>query len=239
MKKAALLYILFFSIFLLCLPVAKGQNYEKIDSLQNLLGKEQKIENRVNLLLNISHEFEISQTDSALAYANLAKSVSQQKDYSKGIVLALVQEGRMLMQRNDFGNALDVFEEAIQLGNKNKMINELGIANGATAIIYAELGDYDKSAKYNFLALELFEKAGNKMETGVTLGNIAADMLSQKNYKKALDYMHDALEIAKETKDMPGIAQQYNNIGGLYFSSYKDYKRALSFYTKSLKAILR
>ncbi|MFH1119331.1 MAG: tetratricopeptide repeat protein [Bacteroidota bacterium] len=213
--------------------MAKGQDYGRIDSLQNLLTGNRKVENRVNLLLNISHEFEISQADSALGYARLAYAVSQEEDYSRGIVLALVQEGRMLMQKNDFSSALDIFEEAIQLGNKYKMANELGIANGVTAIIYAELGDYDNSAKYNFRALEFFEKAGNKKEIGVTLGNIAADMLSQKNHRKALDYMNQALNIAIGIKDKPGIAQQYNNIAGVYFSSFSDYGKALTYYRKS------
>ncbi len=233
--KFRLLKLFTTCLFGFCISITIGQNYERIDSLQNTLNQQLAVENRVNILLNISREFEISQSDSALAYAKLANSVSQQDDYSKGIVLALVQEGRMLMQKNDFSHALDVFEDAIQLGSKYNMTNELGIANGVIAIIYAELGDYDNSAKYNFRALELFEKAGNKMEIGVTLGNIAADMLSQKNYKKALDYMHDALDIAKEISDKPGIAQQYNNIGGIYFTSYSDFKKALSFYSMSLK----
>lgn len=233
MKKVRFLSLLVFSISLICFSTAIGQDYEKIDSLQNLLGKEQKIENRVSLLLNISHEFELSHTDSALSYARLANSVSEQEEYSKGVVLALVQEGRMLMQSNDFDQALDVFDEAMQLGNKYKMTNELGIANGVTAIIYAELGDYDNSAKYNFRALEFFEKAGNRKEIGVTMGNIAADMLSQKNHRKALDYMNQALNIAIGIKDKPGIAQQYNNIAGVYFSSYRDYRKALKYYQKS------
>ena len=100
-------------------------------------------------------------------------------------------------------------------------------------IIYAELGDYDNSAKYNFTALELFEKVGNKKEIGVTLGNIAADLHSQKNYKKALDYMNEALNIAREINDKPGIAQQYNNIAGVYYASYKDYKKAKGYYEKA------
>jgi tetratricopeptide (TPR) repeat protein len=42
--------------------------------------------------------------------------------------------------------------------------------------------------------------------------------------------MNQALDIAKEINDKPGIAQQYNNIAVMYFSSYKDYPKALSYF---------
>lgn len=215
------------------MPIAKGQDYGKIDSLQRSLAKTEKSDKKVTTLVAISHEFEIFNTDSALAYANEALSLSEQDDLKKGKVNALLQKGRMLLQLVDYSNAMESFEIAIKLADKYKMTNELAIANGVIGIIYAELGDYDNSAKYNFKALELFEKVGNKQEIGVTFGNIAADMLSQKNYKKALEYMQDALNIAKAINDKPGIAQQYNNIAIVYFASYKDYSKAMSFYSKT------
>jgi len=222
------------SFFFLCLLTANCQKYERIDSLQLELLKVTKDEVKVDILLKLSREFEYIYNDSSLNYARTAYSIAKKDNFSKGVVNALVQQGRMLIQKNDYVKAMESLEMAVELGEQQKMVNEVAIANGAIGIIYAEFGDFDNSAKFNFSALKLFEKAGNKMEIGITLGNIAADMLSQKNYKKALDYMHEALVIAKEINDKPGIAQQYNNIGGLYFTSYKDYARALSYYTKSL-----
>jgi tetratricopeptide (TPR) repeat protein len=234
MKKAIFLSLIFLTGNLLCCT-ARGQNYEKIDSLQRSLSRTEKSDKKVNTLIAISHQFEIFNTDSALNYANQALSLSEQDDLKNGKVNALLQKGRMLFQLVNYSKALETFEFAITLAEKYKMTNELAIANGVIGIIYAELGDYDNSAKYNFRALELFEKVGNKKETGVTLGNIAADLMSQRNYKKALDYMNDALNIARGINDKPGIAQQYNNIAGVYYASYKDYRKALGYFRKAYK----
>ena len=235
MKKVRTLKLFYLFLTLLYLPVAKGQDYEKIDSLQRLLTKTEKSENSVNVLIAISHEFEMSNTDSALHYANLALSLSEQNNLKKEKVNALQQRGRMLMQLVDYRNAMETFEVAIKLAEKFNMTNELAISNGVIGTIYAELGDFDNSAKYYFRALELFEKVGNKMEIGVTLGNIAADLMSQRNYKKALDYMNEALIISREINDKPGIAQQYNNIAGVYYTSYTDYKKAMDYFRKAYK----
>lgn len=220
---------------LFCPTYIWGQNYERIDSLQNALAKSGIIEKKVNTLLLISHELELYDTDSALKYADQALSLSEQNDLIKGKVEALIQKGRLLMQLTEYSLAMQTFETVIKLSEKNNMSNELAISNGVIGIIYAELGDFDNSAKFNFKALELFEKANNKKEIGVTLGNIAADMMSQKNYKKALDYMNEAINIAKLINDKYGIAQQYNNIAGVYYAGYMDYKKALDYFKKAYK----
>jgi tetratricopeptide (TPR) repeat protein len=233
MKKVRYLKLFFLYITLLWLLAANGQDYEKIDSLQRFLTKTKKSEKSVNVLIAISHEFEICNTDSALHYANQALSLSEQNNLKKEKVNALLQRGRMLMQLVDYRNAMETFEVAIKLAEKFNMPNELAISNGVIGTIYAEFGDYDNSAKYYFRALELFEKVGNKMEIGVTLGNIAADLMSQRNYRKALDYMNKALVITREINDKPGIAQQYNNIAGVYYASFKDYNKAMGYYRKA------
>ena len=235
MKKVSFVVFVFLIANVFGLQIIMGQNYERIDSLQHTLVKIEKAEKKINVLLAISDEFEIFNTDSALQYANQALSLAEQNNLKKGKVDALIQKGRMLMQLTDYSVALQTFETVIKLTEKNKMTNELAIANGVIGIIYAELGDFDNSAKYNFNALELFEKVNNKKEIGVTLGNIAADMMSQKNYKKALDYMNEAINIAREINDKPGIAQQYNNIAGVYYAGYEDYTKALDYFKKAYK----
>lgn len=233
MKKVSFVAFVLVLANLFWLRILMGQNYERIDSLQQTFAKIENPERKVTLLISISQELATFNTDSALKYADQALLLGEQTNNRKGKVDALIQKGRMLMQLLEYNKAFESFESAIKLADKDNMLNEIAIANGVIGIIYAELGDFDNSAKYNFRALELFEKVGNKQEIGVTLGNIAADMLSQKNYKKALDYMNEAIGIAREINDKPGIAQQYNNIAGVYYTSFSDYKKALDYFKKA------
>ena len=233
MRKVSFVVFIFLLANLFWLRILKGQNYERIDSLQQTFAKIENPEKKVTLLISISQELATFNSDSALKYTDQALSMAKQTNNRKGKVDALIQKGRILVQLLDYNQALESFESAIKLADQDNMLNEIAIANGVIGIIYAELGDFDNSAKYNFKALELFEKVGNKQEIGVTLGNIAADMSSQKNYKKALDYMNEAIAIAREINDKPGIAQQYNNIAGVYYTSFNDYRKALDYFKKA------
>ena len=236
MKKSDFLIFMYLLVNLFCLTGAKGQNYEKIDSLQYTLIKTLNGNNRVNILMNISREFELYNIDSSLKYAQQALAIAKpHNNFTKGTVNAYVQVGRLLQKKNEFGKAIESCESAIEMAEKSNMYTEAAIAYGVIAIIYAELGNYDNSAKYNFKSLELLEKTGNKVEIGITLGNIAADLLSQRNYEKALDYMNQSLKIAKETNDRLGVAQQYNNIAGVYLQSFNDSRKALVYFNKSYK----
>ncbi len=238
MNKIFCLFAIALCIDMICFSIAKGQDYERIDSLHQTLISGIPVDRTGKTLLKISGEFEMYNADSALKYSKRAYAVAEQYDDIQGKVNALLQNGRSYLQLNDFSHAMESLESAIKLSQKSGMTNEEAIANGVIGIIYADLGDFDNSAKFNFRSLELFEQVGNKKEVGITLGNIAADMHSQKNYKKALDYMNEALNIAKEINDKPGIAFQFNNIAGVYFASYKDYEKAMGYYKKAYRVNL-
>jgi tetratricopeptide (TPR) repeat protein len=233
MSKARTYKYFIFLVNLLWFSASNAQDFDRIDSLHHAVVNAKKPELKVNALIQIGQEYESCNVDSALKYARLALNLSRQADYSKGIVKSLIQEGRMLVQKNDFSTAMKLFESSIEIAEQHDMTNDAAIAYGVIAMMYGQLGNYDNSAKYNFKSLELFEKVNNKFEIGVTLGNIAADLNDQNNFEKALDYMNQALNIAKEIKDKAGIAYQYNNIAGVYYAGYKDYKKALAYYFKA------
>lgn len=227
-------YLIVFMLFL-HFSLSSAQNYEKISSLKKGTYAWQEPEKRISSLLAVSKEFENYRIDSSLKYATQANLVAMESKVAKGRVNALVQLGRIYLMMGKYDQAVESSELAIELAVKHNMKNEEAIASGVMAFLFAEIGDYDKSAQYNFKALKLFEETGNTAEIGITSGNIAADMLVQKNYSKALDYMQKALKIAESIDDKPGIAQQYNNIAGLYFNSIGNYPKSLEFYTKSLR----
>ena len=81
MKKAGLLSFLFFLINLLCLPIAKGQDYGRIDSLQLELSKVTKDEVKVDILLKISKAEELRDPEKSLKYAQQALQVAKQADF--------------------------------------------------------------------------------------------------------------------------------------------------------------
>jgi tetratricopeptide (TPR) repeat protein len=188
---------------------------------------------KINILLSISKVEENQNADSALYYAEKAYNYALTYENLELQTKALVAICRIQSTKNNFITCVNAAEKAIDLAKKTGQIKEEAIAKGILAIVYAETGNYDKSASYYFDALKLFEKIGDKQEIGLVLGNIGADLMLQRNFDKALEYMNKSLEISRQINDKQGIAQQYNNMAGFYLDQSKDYPKAMEYFQKA------
>lgn len=190
-------------------------------------------EERINLLLRISSIEENQNVDSALYYADEAYKFALEIKNIELQTRSLVSICRIQSTQNNFIACVTNAEKAIALAKSTGQIREEAIAKGILAIVYAETGNIDKSAAYYFEALKLSEETGDKKETGLILGNIGADFMLQGNYEKAFEYMNKSLEIVKQISDKQGIAQNFNNIAGVYMEGLKNYPKALEYFKKA------
>ncbi|OFY50878.1 MAG: hypothetical protein A2W85_09955 [Bacteroidetes bacterium GWF2_41_31] len=190
-------------------------------------------EERINLLLRISSIEENQNVDSALYYADEAYKFALEIKNIELQTRSLVSICRIQSTQNNFIACVTNAEKAIALAKSTGQIREEAIAKGILAIVYAETGNIDKSAAYYFEALKLSEETGDKKETGLILGNIGADFMLQGNYEKAFEYLNKSLEIAQQISDKQGIAQNFNNIAGVYMEGLKNYPKALEYFKKA------
>lgn len=235
MKKAGLLSILFFSITLLCLPIVKGQDYGRIDSLQRLLHLTHEQKAKARLLLIISKEEELRDPEKALKYAKQARQIAQTAEYDSAEVRALIQMGINLCRMNSLREAISVGELVVEKATQNNMLLEIADGRGIMAVAYAQVGDFDNSSRLYFENLKLYEKLHEKRLLGSTMGNIGADFIDQHSYGKALEYTNKALRIGLETNNMTLVTDQYNNLAAIYQVGFRDIVRAMQNYFKALE----
>jgi len=188
---------------------------------------------KINILLNISKIEENQNSDSALYYAEKAYQYALTYENLELQTKALASICRIQSTMNNFIACVNNAEKAIDLAQVTGQIREEAIAKGILAVVYAETGNNDRSAEYYFNALKLFEKIGDKKEIGLVLGNIGADLMLQRNFDKAMEYINKSLEISRQINDKQGIAQQYNNIAGIYLDQKKDYPKAMEYFQKA------
>lgn len=203
------------------------------DSLLLQISFAKSPEEKTNLLLSLSSIEENQNVDSALHYAEDAYKYALEIKNIELQTRSLVSISRIQLSLNKFIVCVNSAEKAIELAKSIGQKREEAIAKGILAIVYAETGNIDKSAEYYFQALKLFEEIGDKRETGLVLGNIGADFMYQGNYEKALEYMNKSLEIAQQINDKQGIAQQYNNLAGIYMKQLKNSPKALEYFKKA------
>ncbi|PKP29720.1 MAG: hypothetical protein CVT99_16110 [Bacteroidetes bacterium HGW-Bacteroidetes-16] len=212
-----------------------AQSTFKIDSLAKELIFAGDTATKVNILLAISGELEGEHTSESLIYAQKAYDLSNRNHLNNERVLALIKLAYIYNRISNYQKAFETAEKAIEAASDLKLSSEIAEAKAIMALIYYQLGDYEKSASYDFEILNYYEKTNNQKQIGISLGNIGIDFISQNNYQKGLEYLKQSLDLAIKNNDLQGMAYQYNNIAGVYSEHFNDHRLALRYYKEALK----
>jgi tetratricopeptide (TPR) repeat protein len=96
-----------------------------------------------------------------------------------------------------------------------------------------KLNQFDKADE---LYKVLLEQTSDKSEKAHYYNNLGCVKDDQGDYKKAIEYYEQGLEIEQKTlpPNHPSLATSYNNIG-LVYNNMGEYSKALSFYEKALE----
>jgi len=145
----------------------------------------------------------------------------------------------LLFTFNDFETGMKVARKTEELCNKLNVINldNLNMMAGC----FNGTGDYENAVKYYKKALLLNDKYKEKNKENyyndklMFLSGIGNNYKHLQNYKEAITYLYDALELSKNThgEDNPGAAALYDSIGMCY-EDLGDYIKAHDHYCYSL-----
>ena len=213
---------------------AHTQDLQKVDSLELSLKLAENANDKVDIFLKLSNEFNNSDPTKALNYAKKAYSISEEIDYEKGILNSMINMARNYWSIADYRTAMEFAVKAKELAEELSSVKELSISLYIIGIIYFELDDYDKSAEYFFECLKLYEQINDKEGIGRTFSSIGSVNFKQKNYDKALEYYFKSLNIAKEINDRIGTARGLNNIAAAY-GDMGDYGKACQYFEEALE----
>ena len=211
------------------------QNSGTFDSLSKALIRTKDNKAKIVTLLALSREVMGSNPEQGARYAEEAYKVSNLQKDKRASAQSLIQMGRSYIRTSDYKKATECAEKALELSIGQNMGDETAGAKGILSVIFFEIGDFDKSAKFDFENLKYYEQINDQKQIGLVLGNIGTDFVNQKNYEKGLEFLKKSLDIAVKNNDFEGIAYQYNNIASIYFEYFKDYKIALSYFKEALK----
>lgn len=212
-----------------------AQSTINIDSLAKELIFANDSITKVKILLALSNELQGDRTAESLKYAQKAFNISDRNGLHKEMISSLIQLGYIYNRMSDYQKAFETAEKAIKLATDLNLPAETTEAKAIMALIYYQLGDYEKSAAFDFEILNYYEQLNDQKQIGISLGNIGIDFISQSNYQKGLDYLKKSLDLAIKNNDLQGMAYQYNNIAGVYSEHFNDNRLALQYYKEALK----
>lgn len=179
-----------------------------LDSLLTSLRSSPDDTTKVALLLSIGDQHEYNQPDSAIYYYHQARILSEQLDYTKGLVQYMLSHQHLMNIKGQYDSArilcLQAAELARKIGDRELLASSLGNL-GST---YLYMGDKETAIDYYLQCAAILEKLGNKKKLAVLYTNLGINYQRLRQHANSLAYGEKAIAIARElpTKEDLGIA---------------------------------
>jgi len=124
--------------------------------------------------------------------------------------------------------------QALELANKLSWDKGIADANSAIGGDFENKTDHANALMYEYAALKIYEKTGEKNKMAIELGNIGIIYHHYNDQAKALEYDSTALNMYDELADSSGKAMMLANIANIY-SDQGQKNKALEYQFRALK----
>jgi Tetratricopeptide repeat len=235
MKKILPLLILALVTF----TTASVAQYKKSDTLKILLSAEKQDSNKVNLLWQLSNEYQDNKPDTALLLAQEALQLARRIKYVEGESKALALLAAAQYYMGNYPQALENYLLKLQIEEKRKIPKDYSVALNNIGLMYVLLGEYDNAITYLHKS-DSVETANNLnyMKHSVML-NMGEAYFRKNKLDSSFAYFNKSLEWAKtsgtndeialsEVGVANALAKQHDNLAALqyYFTSINRLKNS-------------
>ena len=231
MKK--LLWFISF-IVIVCSVTAQSRKFEFAtkDSLEKLLSVSQPDTNRVLIFSALTIRYLRSSFDTATMYAQKGLALARTLKFRKGEADCLRRSGLVLFQQGRYPEALDIFQQALSIGEDINYPAAIGAGLLHIGNIYNMQGDYPKARSYYLRSLKIGENIRNSVEQASALANIGRTYLKQENLDSASEFFNQALKVAGNINDSR-LVDVWTDMGKLQAKLGKT-EMAKDFFRKSI-----
>ncbi|GAB4161874.1 MAG: hypothetical protein Tsb0033_20030 [Winogradskyella sp.] len=146
---------------------------------------------------------------------------------SNSIGLLEIQRGNYTIGLQNSLAAIDVFE-------KQNLVDELSSAYNNLAEAYFKTNQIDKAIDFNFKALDVGKRINDRNGIIASTKNIADLYALRKEHRKAIEYYENVLEMLNPTKDQNLRGEILPKLGSQYLE-FKEYDKAAEFLVEGLK----
>lgn len=204
-----------------------------VDSLFNVLKNALPEKERIDIYNKLSKKTHATNPDTSLYYANCARELASNINYTDGIIISLNNLTRHYLSISMFDTVLVLSSRAIELCQKNgskRMFAQCYLAKGS---VFEYLNSVDSANYYFTRAVEHAKDDPDKVTLADILNSQANLLKQSSDYEKALDNYLKALEIYRLSGDRVMEAIVTSNIGNIYIIR-EQYELALNQFSEAL-----
>lgn len=194
---------------------------KKVDSLNQLIGKQSGIE-RIETLIMLSDMYRKLSPDQSLKTDTIAINYADQEglDNMKGIIL--LSMGRTASISGDYSLALDYFNKAVEALDKTDNHKERCRAYINRGIVEKNLGNFNAALENFDVASDIAAENNVQDQLASSLTNRAIVYFSSGDYNKAAENYQLAMDIYKVLNDSTRYAVLTMNLGLVYWQWNKN-----------------
>ena len=223
------------TLVLFCLFILSGYSQTKeIDSLTIELAYQNQDSTKVDTSLRlIKALYETEDNNRALKYIIESEKLSNNLNYTKGIVETTYYKALVYAQKNDYINAVSGYTKSKAMYQSLK--DTLGVAkvNNSIGLIEIKRGNYTKGLQYALAAIKVLENKNLKNELRLAYSNLANAYYNINAYDKATEFYLKALNVQEQMNDQKGVNESQTRLAELY-SNKKEHRKAIEYYEKIL-----
>ena len=223
------------TLVLFCLFILSGYSQTKeIDSLTIELAYQNQDSPKVDTSLRlIKALYETEDYNRALKYIIESEKLSNNLNYTKGIVETTYYKALVYAQKNDYINAVSGYTKSKAMYQSLK--DTLGVAkvNNSIGLIEIKRGNYTKGLQYALAAIKVLENKNLKNELRLAYSNLANAYYNINAYDKATEFYLKALNVQEQMNDQKGVNESQTRLAELY-SNKKEHRKAIEYYEKIL-----
>lgn len=189
-----------------------GQDYLDRDSLWQVLGNSKRDTNRVSLYIQLGQQYENNNPDSALLLYEQALNLSEQLNYTRGIISYYTNATYVynLMGRYDTALILNLksVDIARQFGDRERLAACLGNVGAS----YMELERHEEALETYLQVVPMYEQLGDNRRLSSIFDNLCTIYFNLNQYPKSIEYGEKSLQLSREINNVFGIISASINL---------------------------
>ncbi|MBA4241664.1 MAG: hypothetical protein C0448_13135 [Sphingobacteriaceae bacterium] len=216
-----------------------AQNFKRIDSLTILINNEKNDTTKINQIHTLFLETEGNNSNYATVLAKEEVKLSEITRFK--LERSYGDLASIYMNSGDYKKSLETYYKAetyCQNYKSPKKDELLADIYSGIASVYSKLQNHTSAISSLKKAINIAIKLQNEEEIARYNVNLGNHYFNSNKLDKAIEHYNIGEEIFYKLKDSTNLIYVYNGFGNAYFEK-KDYKRALDYFQKFYKFVLK
>jgi tetratricopeptide (TPR) repeat protein len=221
--------------FMGCTGFSFAQDYNKVDSLLQVLAAAKNDTARVLAMHDVAYNYLYSNTDSSAWYAQQAMTLSKKINYERGVIRSMNDIGNALNGTGSYSTALEIFLEVLERSEKLQDEKLKGVSFNNIGEVYKSQGDYREAISYGLRSLAINLAMQDTIHQLINYINLGEYYEKANLLDSGLTYANQAYQLALKINDVETTGDILLILGNIHSGLGND-DIALPYYRKAVLA---